>query len=428
MKSNIIILGSGISGISCAYHLKKKGLKSIIYDKDNDWGGLCGNFSINGFRFDRFVHFTFTNNQYIKNIFESSSECYTHKPESTNYSNGLWLRHPVQNNLYPLPLEDKIKIIKGFINRADIKVKTYKDWLISQYGAYFSKKFPMKYTKKYWTVEADKLGTKWISNKMNKLNLEDVLTGAMKEHENNDYYTTEMRYPKFGGFKSIMNNMRIDLNIELNKEVIEIDIKDRCIYFKEGKTVSYDTLVSSIPITEMVKLVKDTPVGIINEAKKLLCTSGYLVSLGFNRIDIPKSLWFYIYDEDILPSRVYSPSLKSPDNAPNNCSSLQAEIYFSREFVINMKEDDLLNHVIDKLKDMKLFKDDDLILKDIRKEKFANVVFTKDIYKSRDIVKEFLTQNNIELIGRFGEWEYFWSDQSFMSGKRASDRITEKKY
>lgn len=49
-------------------------------------------------------------------------------------------------------------------------------------------------------------------------------------------------------------------------------------------------------------------------------TSGYMVSLGFNRADVAKHLWFYIYDEDIPPSRVYSPSLKSPDNAPKTAA------------------------------------------------------------------------------------------------------------
>ena len=45
-------------------------------------------------------------------------------------------------------------------------------------------------------------------------------------------------------------------------------------------------------------------------------TSGQLVSLGFNQPDIAKHLWFYIYDEDIYPSRAYSPSIKSPNNVP----------------------------------------------------------------------------------------------------------------
>jgi len=34
---NVIILGAGIAGISAGYHLKKKQIDSIIYEKDSAW-------------------------------------------------------------------------------------------------------------------------------------------------------------------------------------------------------------------------------------------------------------------------------------------------------------------------------------------------------------------------------------------------------
>ena len=37
---NIIILGSGIAGISAGYHLSKNGNKPIIFEKNDDWGGF----------------------------------------------------------------------------------------------------------------------------------------------------------------------------------------------------------------------------------------------------------------------------------------------------------------------------------------------------------------------------------------------------
>ena len=66
---NTVIIGSGIAGISAAYHLEKSGEQVTIYEKNNDWGGLCANFTINGFRFDKFVHFTFADDDYIKDLF-----------------------------------------------------------------------------------------------------------------------------------------------------------------------------------------------------------------------------------------------------------------------------------------------------------------------------------------------------------------------
>ena len=63
---------------------------------------------------------------------------------------------------------------------------------------------------------------------------------------------------------------------------------------------------------------------------RLHCTCGYQISVGLKTKNIPPYLWWYIYDEDILPARVYSPSLKSPDNVPEGCSSLQMEVYCNR--------------------------------------------------------------------------------------------------
>lgn len=42
----IVILGAGVSGISASYHLNQKNIQNIIFEKDDDWGGLCGNFEL----------------------------------------------------------------------------------------------------------------------------------------------------------------------------------------------------------------------------------------------------------------------------------------------------------------------------------------------------------------------------------------------
>ena len=62
----VAILGAGISGIAAAYFLEDKNNKKYnitIYEKNSSWGGLCDNFEIDGFRFDKFVHFSFTENR-----------------------------------------------------------------------------------------------------------------------------------------------------------------------------------------------------------------------------------------------------------------------------------------------------------------------------------------------------------------------------
>lgn len=413
-----VILGSGIAGISAGYHLEKQGEKVVIYEKNNDWGGLCGNFTINGFRFDKFVHFSFAQDEYIVNKFKESGELFEHVPYPSNYYKGLWLRHPAQNNLAPLSTDEKIKIICDFVNRERTKIedlKDYGEWLKVQYGNYFAENFPYKYTRKYWGVEPEELETKCVGKRMYTPDLEQVLKGAFETQDECFYYAKIMKYPKKGGFRSILNSTRNSLNIKFNKEVVAINTKDRVVTFKDGTESKYTRLISSIPLPDIIKMLENVPLEIKKAAENLKFTSGYMVSLGFNKPDIAKYLWFYIYDEDILSSRVYSPNLKSSDNVPVGCSSLQAEIFFSNNAKIPEKEI-VLENTVSKLIEMGVCKQEDIVVKDIRFEKYANVIFDKDIYENRQIVLDYLKEQNIESIGRFGKWEYMWTHQAYADG------------
>ena len=413
-----VILGAGISDISASYHLGKKGIQNIIFEQDNDWGGLCGNFEIDGFRFDKAVHLSFSDNEYVKELFSKSCEYFIHKPIAYNYYNGYWLKHPAQNNLKPFSLDEKINIISDFAQNTNNKanLKNYEQWLKAQYGDYFSEHFAMVYTKKYWTLEAKDLSTTWVGNRMYKPNLKEVLKGAFENKTPNTYYASQMRYPKKGGYKSFLNYMRENCNIKFNKKVIQIDTLNKIVYFDDDTNQVYDNLISSIPLPEYKKIIKQMPSNIKDACDRLKYTSIALVSFGFNRPDVAKYLWFYIYDEDILASRCYSPSIKSIDNVPNGCSSLQFEIYFSKEKPLNFSNQELINHMIQKSKKMKIFSDKDIVMQDCRILKYGNVIFYHKMENDRKIILNYLDTLNIKTVGRFGKWEHLWSDQSLLSG------------
>jgi len=415
----IAILGGGIAGISAGYHLKLAGKESIVFEKNNSWGGLCDNFTLgNGFRFDYFVHLSFTQSEYVQELFSQSSDFITHNPISSNYYNGYWLKHPAQNNLAPLTADEKTKIIIDFINKPiGENPKNYFEWLVLQFGEYFTANFPGIYTKKYWTIPANEMTIDWLGNRFSLPPLDKLLKGAFEEQKENFYYAQTMRYPIKGGYKSFLQKMAANTNIKTNKEVVLIDLKTKRIEFADGTTINYEKLVSSIPLPELLKCIKDVPKSIMEASEKLLCTSGQLVSIGFNKPDITKNIWFYMYDEDIIPSRAYSPSIKSPDNVPENCSSLQFETFYSSKKKQTLKGDALLEHIINKGEKMGIFTKNDILIADYREQKYANVVFDFERKQNVELIHTYLNNNQIKYIGRFGEWDYLWSDQSLLSGK-----------
>ena len=421
----VVILGAGIAGISSSYFLREKGIDSIIYEQENDYGGLCNSFEINGFNFDTFAHISFDIN--TKKWLEERIPCYERIPEALNYDQGRWIRHPVQNNLVDLPVEERIKHIMGFLTKGNKRIENYGDWLQNTYGEMFAKTYPYRYTRKYWTVEPEQMEEKWIKGRMYEPSIEEVLRGAMTKKTEGVHYSKKAYYPRKGGIKAFLTPLIKEQSIVYNKKVCHINSTEKKIRFQDNSEINYDILVSTIPITELCLLLNDVPFDIVNAASQLDYTSGIMVSLGLNRPNTSPSLWYYIYDEDIWPSRIYSPDWKSPHNVPKGCSAIQAEIYYSKHRPIDLPINVILDKTIDQLLKLKLFSKDEIIVKDIRKKEYANIIFTPEIYSARDKIHRFLDERGIRYAGRFGEWDYLWMGQSLLSGRRVAAEIIEER-
>jgi protoporphyrinogen oxidase len=68
------------------------------------------------------------------------------------------------------------------------------------------------------------------------------------------------------------------------------------------------------------------------------------------------------------------------------------------------------------LKKMGISSGEDIIVLDHRHVRYGNVIFDQGMEKRRDLVRNYLNSQGIKTIGRFGEWDYLWSNNSFMSG------------
>ncbi|MGF1721720.1 NAD(P)-binding protein [Vibrio kyushuensis] len=417
MKNKLVILGAGAAGLGAYNRAQELNLDVNVFEANSTPGGLLDNFSINGFRFDNAVHLSFTKNEVVRSLFDMT-EAYKHEPDCFCIENGTWLKHPIQNNLYPLSSEDKVSIISSMFCRKEAPIENYSDWLRAQYGDVFSSRYPEKYTVKYWGLAAKELSTTWVGERMRKLDIDEILRGAFTENRENHYYTKEMRYPKKGGFFSFLSKVPNLDRINYNKKVMEIDTRDKVVKFVDGTSYSYDKLVSSLPLPVIIGMLSNVPEKVSLACDRLLWTTVDLISVGFNRENIPKSLWYYIYDEDILSSRAYSPSVKSPDNVPKGKSSMQFEIYnLSTESRLDKSE--LISNVKTHLLTDGICKEDDILFMKHKHLNYGNVVFYNGMESDRNIVLNFLNETCIKSVGRFGEWEYFWSDQSYLSGYKA---------
>jgi protoporphyrinogen oxidase len=420
--TDLLILGGGIAGLSAAWTARDLGLSALVLEARDTAGGLLDSFSVEGFRFDNGVHLSFATEPEARAMFDRTP-CREHEAISFCWDSGFWLRHPVQNNLYPLPVEERIALIGGLAQPREGEIRNYRDWLIRQYGDPIAARWPLVYTEKYWTVPAEQLGTDWIGHRMRRADLTEVLRGAMAERAPNTYYVSRMRYPLRGGYRAFIEPLIEAANIRTGARVVSIDTQRRVVTLAGEETISYRSVVSTLPLPSLIAMMRDVPAAVRADAESLFATRVDLISVALRRPEVSPGLWFYIYDRDILAARAYSPSWKSADNVPPGCSSLQWEIYSSSRCPLTASVADMVENCLAAMERMGLAARSDVIFAHHKHLPFGNVVFDLGMERRRDRVRAWVEAQGIGLAGRFGEWAYLWSNQSFMSGRAAVQRL-----
>lgn len=414
-----LILGAGVAGLGAAHQFQLDGRSAVIFEARARAGGLLDNFTIDGFTFDQAVHLSFASEPEVRAVFDRTPY-FTHAPEALCWDAGQWLRHPTQNNMHPLAANEKIELIAGLVDAPQGRVHSYEDWLVQQYGRPIAERWPLPYTEKYWTLPARELGTDWIGQRVRKADLREVLQGAFTTEKPNHFYAKEMRYPQSGGYRAFIDPLIEQSDIRYGKRAVAIDPAERLVTFADGDVVHYETLVSTVPLPLLVDMLPDVPAPVRADATTLFATVVDLISVGFNRPDVSPALWFYIYDRDVLAARAYSPDRKSGNNVPAGCSALQFEIYSSPRNPQQHSPETMKANTLRALSAMGLATAADIVLVDHRRLPYGNVVFDLGMEGRRDAVLAHVRGRGLHPAGRFGEWDYLWSNQSLMSGMAAA--------
>jgi protoporphyrinogen oxidase len=420
-----------MAGFGAAYRLHAEGITPVVYDKNNHPGGHTASFRDNsGFLFDLGPHISFTKDARIQNLLAENVD---HQYETVqinlnNYWRGHWPQHPVQLHLHGLPEDVIIKVLTDFVEvhkaAADRPVNNYAEWLLSSFGRTFAELFPMQYTRKYHTTSAENLSTDWLGPRIYRPTLEEVLRGVLSPTPPQIHYITHFRYPSEGGFFSYLKKFIPMGNLKLDHELVAIDVKTRQLSFSNGSAARYDGLVSSVPLPDLIRMIRNVPPDVRAAAMRLACSTCVLVNIGVNREDLSRAHMTYFYDEDICFSRLSFPHMLSKNNVPPGAGSIQAEVYFSGKYKpFSGSPDDWIEPVIRDLRRCGLLRDADRVL--FRKAmllRYANVIFDLERAAALKTVHGYLDEVGIAYCGRYGDWAYMWTDESFKSGELAATR------
>jgi protoporphyrinogen oxidase len=434
MRPKVAIIGAGMAGYGAAHRLEEEGVRPVIYERRDHYGGHTATYRLEaGFTFDEGPHISFTDNPRIQRILSDAidGDYETLHARVNNYWRGHWIKHPVQVNLHGLPTDLVVRSLRDFIaaQQADERpIANYEEWLRASFGDTIAETFPMQYTLKNHTTEARNLSTDWIGPRLYRPQLEEVLAGALAPNVDDVHYITEFRYPRTGGFVSYLRRFMEASDVRLQHRVVGVEPKSRILTFGDGTQAAYDRLISSAPLPELATMIDGVPAEVAEAASRLTASEVVVVNLGIDRPDVLDAHWSYFYDSDILFARVSTPYLQSANNVPAGASSLQAEVYYSAKYrprSIGLNE--VTDRVIADLIVCGILREDDRILvRHAVNVSHANVIFDHERADAVKVIHAYLDDLDIGYCGRYGEWAYLWTDESFVSGERAAEAVLSR--
>jgi len=430
-KKRIIILGAGLAGLSTAWHLEKKGIDYLIFEKEPEVGGLCRSKKINGFTFDYDGHLLHFRHCYAFNLIKKllGNNLLRYQRRALIYTYGRYTHYPFQVNLYGLPSLIVKECLSGFIktcNNGKLNKKknpNFSNWIECNFGRGIAKHFMIPYNTKFWTVSPKELTCDWIDGFIPVPSLTQIIEGSIEESQRQFGYNSTFWYPRRGGMQEVARALSNNLkNITSCCEVTNINIRTKKIFFKNGAVQSYDKLIFSLPLPEVLRIVKNLPGGIIRNLKKLKYTSVFNLNLGINRRGVSDAHWIYFPESKFIFYRIGFPSNFSFNLAPKGASSVYTEVSYSRQKQLN--QDISVDKIIDDLiKANILYANDKILVKDINDIKYAYIIYDQFRKTAVENIKNFLNQNNIFCVGRYGSWSYMSMEDVILQGKQTAETL-----
>lgn len=410
-----LILGAGCSGLAFANHLEKS--EYIIMEKENTGGGYCRTFKKDNYIWDYAGHFFHFATPYWKRFFKSridANDLVTIKKNTKVYYKNQLIDYPFQKNIHQLSKEELIDCLYDLCNRDLIlNEKNFEEMLYKRFGKSISNKFLIPYNEKLYACKLKNLDADAMGRFFPYADLTEIINN-MKKSDNNSYNDFFM-YPKNGAevfVQALMKDLQCK-QLLFNQECRKIDIRSRVAY-SENSEVHYEKLVNTIPLKYFINLFDND-----FDSKDLSCNKVLVLNMGFDKKSHFKDIhWIYYPDKNINFYRIgfYDNILNQP------YLSLYAEIGYKEDELINV--DDQIYLTLQNLKRVGVIDEDfHLMAYNACIMKPAYVHISEQSRNRVDEIKNFLAEQNVYTIGRYGGWKYCSIEDCLMEAKDLYDRM-----
>ncbi len=317
------VLGGGPAGLTAAYILGRRGRPGAVFEADGTVGGIAKTIEFNGYRFDLGGHRFFTKLGPVQRLWEEmlANEFLTRPRLSRIYYSGKYFSYPItaKDVVGRLGLLESTRCALSYLWASRHRKKdadTFEEWVTSRFGRRLYEAFFRSYTEKVWGIPGSEIRSLWAAQRIKNFSLGKAILSVLGLQR--DHVTTlieEFRYPRLGP-----GQMWEAFATHADENGIPIHLNHRCVAVKhsEGRARSIvlrqngdvfeypvDSLISSIPLSDLVlSLDPPPPPHVVEAAKALRYRDLVLVALMTTEDEPFPDNWIYLHDPETRAGRV----------------------------------------------------------------------------------------------------------------------------
>lgn len=434
IKTDVLIIGGGLAGLSTAYHLDRLGGRRrpryLIAEGEDAPGGRAGSVVRDGFTFDHTGHLFHLHDPYGKRLILSLLRGNVALLDRSSWirSNGAFTRYPFQANTYGLPERVKAECVASFMRNVHRPVPmrrdpSFEDWCLSTFGEGIYRHFMRPYNRKLWRRPLSRLTTEWLGRFVPRPSPEEVLYGALTDQKKFFGYNACFRYPVRGGAQALADALAGKVrDLRLSRKVERVHLADKVAEVAGLGEVRYERLVNTAPLVDLLSMADPLPRPVRAAQSKLRYISVHNLNIGVNRPRISDKHWIYFPENRYVFYRAGFCSNFSPHLAPRGTSSMYIEVARRPEEKVSRAS--LERRCLDGLRACGILKPSDKLAARVWIPiPCAYVVFDRDRPGALRTIFRHLESKGVESIGRWGGWKYSFMEETVLDGKRCAERL-----